>query len=101
MSAGYDGNSRLTSVSYASGFVAKYAYTHLGYANQLLDSASGIAFWTANAMDAEQHLTQQTAGNGLVTTRAFSLTTGRLNSIATGSGGAVQRVTRIRSRRAH
>jgi hypothetical protein len=25
MSAGYDGNSRLTSVSYASGFTAKYA----------------------------------------------------------------------------
>jgi hypothetical protein len=35
----------------------------------LIDSASGIAYWTANAMDAEQHLTQQTAGNGLVTTQ--------------------------------
>jgi YD repeat-containing protein len=86
MAATYDGNSRLTSVSYASGFVAKYAYTSLGYANQLLDNASGIAYWTANAMDAEQHLTQQTSGNGLVTTRAFSLTNGRLNSIATSSG---------------
>jgi YD repeat-containing protein len=39
MSAGYDGNSRLTSVSYASGFVAKYAYTSLGYASRLLDNA--------------------------------------------------------------
>jgi RHS repeat-associated protein len=33
---------------------------------------------------------QQTVGNGLVTTRSFSATTGQLNSIATGSGGAVQ-----------
>ena len=90
MSAGYDGNSRLTSVSYASGFTAKYAYTNLGYANEMLDATSGLAYWTASAMDAEGHITQQTAGNGLVTTRAFSLTTGRLNSIATGSGGAVQ-----------
>ena len=56
----------------------------------MLDSVSGVAYWTANAMDAEQHLTQQTSGNGLVTTRAFSLTPGRLNSIATGSGRAVQ-----------
>ena len=57
--ATYDGNSWLTSVSYASSFVAKYAYTNLGYANQLLDSVSGEAYWTANAMDAEQYLTQQ------------------------------------------
>jgi RHS repeat-associated protein len=41
-------------------------------------------------MDVEGHLTQQTAGNGLVTTRSFSATTGRLNAIATGAGGAVQ-----------
>ncbi len=67
MSAGYDGNSRLTSVSYASGFVAKYTSTSLGYANQLHDSASGIAYWTASAMDAEGHITQQTSGKGLVT----------------------------------
>jgi hypothetical protein len=41
-------------------------------------------------MDAEQHILQQTSGNGLVTTRSFSLTTGRLNAIETGSAGAVQ-----------
>ena len=89
MAATYDGNSRLTSVSYASGFVAKYAYTSLGYTNQLIDSASGIAYWTANAMDAEQHLTQQTSGNGLVTTRAFSLTM-RLNGSIRSVSAAVE-----------
>ncbi len=79
MAAGYDGNSRLTQVSYPSGFTARYGYNNLGYANQLLDAASGQVHWTANAMDGEGHLTQQTAGNGLVTTRSFSATTGRLN----------------------
>jgi RHS repeat-associated protein len=92
MGAAYDVNSRLTQVSYPSGFTAKYAYNNLGYANQLLDAATGQVHWTANAMDAEQHILQQTAGNGLVTTRGFSATTGRLNSIATGSGNAVQNV---------
>ncbi|MGA2287765.1 MAG: hypothetical protein ABSG20_04840 [Bradyrhizobium sp.] len=65
--AAYDGNSRLTSVSFPSGFTVKY--TNLGYANQMLDATSGAAYWTLNAMDAEAHILQQTSGNGLVTTR--------------------------------
>ena len=90
MGAAYDANGRLSAVTYPSGFTAKYGYNNLGYANQLLDAATNQVHWTANAMDAEQHLTQQTAGNGLVTTRSFNATNGRLNSIATGSGSAVQ-----------
>jgi hypothetical protein len=46
--------------------------------------------WTANAMDAESHLTPQTAGNGLLTVRSFSAATGRLTNLSTGSGNAVQ-----------
>ena len=49
-------NSRLTQVSYPSGFTARYAYNSLGYANQLADHATSQAYWTANTMDAEQHL---------------------------------------------
>ena len=41
-------------------------------------------------MDAESHLTQQTAGNGLVTVGSFNATTGRLTNVSTGSGNAVQ-----------
>jgi len=82
--AAYDGNSRLTQVSYPSGLVAKYAYTNLGYSNQLADGTSGAAYWSLNAMDAEGHILQQTSGNGLVTTRAFNPANGRLTSIATG-----------------
>ena len=86
MTAGYDGNGRLSQITYPSGFVATYGYNSLGYANQLVDSTAGQTRWTANAIDAEQHLTQQTSGNGIVTTRSFSNTTGRLLSIA-GSAG--------------
>ncbi|MBH5403073.1 hypothetical protein HZZ13_35545, partial [Bradyrhizobium sp. CNPSo 4010] len=93
MSATYDANGQLSKVGYASGFTARYAYTSLGDVNQLFDDATGQVQWTANAMDAELHLTQQTTGNGLVTTNGFDALTGRLTSIATGSGGAVQNLS--------
>ena len=93
MSASYDANSRLATIAYPSGFTARYAYNALGYANQLSDNGSGQVHWTANAMDAVGHLTQQTAGNGLVTVRSFDIATERLNSVVTGSGNAVQNLS--------
>ncbi|WP_315766701.1 MULTISPECIES: RHS repeat-associated core domain-containing protein [unclassified Bradyrhizobium] len=93
MGAVYDANSRLIKVSYPSGFTGRYGYNSLGFANQLQDDTSAQSYWTANAMDAEGHLTQQTAGNGLVTTRGFDLATGRLTSISTGVNNAVQNLS--------
>jgi RHS repeat-associated protein len=93
MGAAYDASSRLSNVTYPSGFVAHYGYNNLGYANQLRDASTSQVHWTLNAMDAEQHILQQTAGNGLVTSRSFSATTSRLNSIVTGVGNAVQNLS--------
>ena len=90
MAAAYDANSRLSQVTYPSGFAASYHYNSLGYANQLTDGSTAQAYWTANALDAEQHLTQQTSGNGIVTTRGFDAATGRLLSVNAGPGNAVQ-----------
>ena len=70
--AAYDANSRLTQVSYPSGFTASYAYNNLGYANQLhrcrdQPGATGPRTrWMPSSTSP-----QQTAGNGLVTTRSF------------------------------
>ena len=71
-------NSRLSTVTYPSGFALNYTYTRLGYVQQLKAAATGQVYWTANARDAELHLTQQTAGNGVVTTQSFDAQTGRL-----------------------
>ncbi|MES5484933.1 RHS repeat-associated core domain-containing protein [Bradyrhizobium sp. INPA03-11B] len=90
MSAAYDTNGRPAKVTYPSGFAVRYGYTSLGYSSQLLDDASGQPYWTANATDAVGHLTQETAGNGIVTSRSFDATTGRLLAIGTGTGNAVQ-----------
>jgi YD repeat-containing protein len=76
ISGAYDANGRLSTVTYPSGFAVNYLYTSLGYAQQLTNSTTGQVYWTANARDAELHLLQDTAGNGVVSDRAFSATTG-------------------------
>src|ERR1043166_7706570 len=72
-----------------AGRTAQYRYTSLGYSQQIVDAVTGQVHWTANARDAELHLTQDTAGNGIVTARGFEATTGRLTSIVAGSGNGV------------
>jgi YD repeat-containing protein len=88
--ATYDANSLLASVAYPSGLTLNYGYTSLGYALAVTDNASGVAYWTANARDAELRLTQQTAGNGVVTAQSFDAQTGRLMDILAGTGNIVQ-----------
>jgi RHS repeat-associated protein len=46
--------------------------------------------WTANARDAELNLTQQTAGNGIVTIQSFDQLTGRLAGIVAGTSNGVE-----------
>ncbi len=86
--ASYDANSRLSTVTYPSGFVATYTYTSLGYAQQV--SGGSQVYWTANTRDAELRLLTQTAGNGVVTTQSFDPLTDRLTSILAGTGNAVE-----------
>ena len=93
-SATYDSNSRLSSVTYPSGFTANYGYTSLGYPSNVMspiyfDSPIQV-YWQANARDAELRPTSQTAGNGVVTTQSFDPLTDRLTSILAGAGNAVE-----------
>jgi RHS repeat-associated protein len=85
--ATYDANSRLSTVDYPSGFSLNYNYTNLGYTQQLANGST--VYWTANARDAEMHLIEQTAGNGVVTGKSFDPQTGRLTATIAGSNNAV------------
>jgi RHS repeat-associated protein len=89
--ASYDANSRLSTVTYPSGFVATYSYTSLGYSQQV--SGGSQVYWTANTRDAELRLTQQTAGSGVVTTQVFDPLTDRLISILAGGDYGVESFT--------
>jgi hypothetical protein len=57
------------------------------------NATTGQVHWTANARDAELHLTQQTAGNGVVTQQDFDPETGRLTTVYAGSSGSVANFT--------
>ena len=85
----YDSNGRVSTVSYPSGFGVTYVYTSLGYLQNLKNTATSATLWTANTADAEGHLTQQTAGNGVVTNAAFTASTGRISTIQAGTSNAV------------
>ncbi len=74
----YNSDGRLATLEYPSGFIAKYVYTSLGYLSEIENNSSGTAYWTANTRDAELHLLQATAGNGVVTNQNFNAETGRL-----------------------
>jgi RHS repeat-associated protein len=84
----YDPNGRLAGLT-LPGVQVLYSYTSLGYVQKITDAHSGQVYWTANARDAELHLTQDTAGNGITTARSFDAATGRLTSIGAGSSNAV------------
>jgi hypothetical protein len=72
-------------VAYPSGFVAQYNYAPTyGYLAEVKDANSTQIYWTANAYDAEMHLTQQTAGNGVVTNQTCDANTGFLTAIQAG-----------------
>lgn len=88
MSGSYDANGRLSTVTYPSGFSVSYAHTSLGDVSGLT-GVGGPSFWTANAVDAEMRITQQTSGNGVVTQQGFDAATGRLLSIQAGSSGNI------------
>lgn len=88
VSATYDANSRVSTITYPSGFAVTNVYTPLGYQYQLTDGSTN--YWTANVRDAEMHLISQTAGNSVSTTQTFDPQTGFVTAISAGVGGAVQ-----------
>lgn len=89
----YTADSRINTVNYPSGFRVKYAYTSLGYLADMRDFATNALLWQANALDAELRVTQETAGNGVVTNRAFDQNRGFITSVTAGAANSVANLT--------
>lgn len=86
--ASYDANAgRVSQVTYPSGFALAYTYNATGYLSQVANTAGGQTYWMANARDAELHLLNQTAGNGVVTAQTFDANTGRMTAVQAAVGG--------------
>jgi RHS repeat-associated protein len=85
----YNSDGRLATLSYPSGFVAKYVYTTLGYLYQIQDNATGAVLWTATSRDAEMHLTEaQTGSGGVDTIQYFDPKTGLVEQIRASADGS-------------
>ena len=63
-----------------------YAYGYLQSITDTLDSPN-IVVWTANQMNPDEQITQDTLGNGIVTTRTYDAVTHLLTAIQSGVGG--------------
>lgn len=93
-SVSYDGYGRVSTQTYPSGLAVQNTYTAgLGFLKTVVDTRTGGALWTANAVDAVGHLTQYTYGNGVVTTNQFFATSARLSSMQAGAGNGVQNLS--------
>ncbi len=76
-------NGRINTVTYPSGVKVDYNYTANGYLKSITDDTSGLAYWTANTEDASLNVTEETYGNGAVTTQSYFPTTGLVQEIQT------------------
>ena len=86
--ATYNSDWRLDTLTYPDGLAVKYVYTPLGFLQQLRDNTTQAVLWTANARDAELHLTDQSAGNADRTIQVYDPMTGRVQQIRASRNGA-------------
>lgn len=68
------------------GVAFTYGYNGFGDLKQIRHGAT--VDWQAITADALGHVTQESLGNGLITTRGFDANTARLNTIQTGPRGS-------------
>ena len=95
-SVAYDPNTgQMASVQYPSGFKITKSYNAYGYVSgqSEADALASSALLTVNTMDAEGHVTQATAGNGIATARRYNPLNGELQSILAGPSNGIQSLT--------
>jgi RHS repeat-associated protein len=80
----YDAQGRVSRLTYPSGFAVRYQYNTHGHLFRLVNHANTAEhYWTAQAANADGHVTQELLGNGLSTVRTFDPASGRLTYLGT------------------
>ena len=88
-SQSYNGDGRLATTTYPSGFATLNIYNTLGYRSQIKDNGTGKLIWKATSRDAELHATAQTFGNSVAETDTYDPTTGFLTNVRAGPTDSV------------
>ena len=83
----YDALGRPSTITYPSGFAVQNNYTANGFLGSVSEVLGGTVYWQADTVDAEGMVTQETLGNGVVTTRAYDPATALVDSIQSSAGG--------------
>jgi RHS repeat-associated protein len=93
-SVSYDAQGRVATRTYPGGVVVAYVYSSLGYLKEVRrNNSAGALLWSANTLDAEGHVLNQTFGNSVSVTQSFDVRNGRVTAQTAGAGNAVQNVT--------
>ncbi|HEY4788280.1 MAG TPA: RHS repeat-associated core domain-containing protein, partial [Bacteroidales bacterium] len=77
----YNDNGQISKVTYPSGFAVDYHYTN-GYLDEIIRDDNQASIWKLNSVNARGQITSSTAGNGMVTSKAYD-DRGYLQSIVT------------------
>ncbi|MCB1236481.1 MAG: VCBS repeat-containing protein [Verrucomicrobiae bacterium] len=83
----YDAYSRVSVITYPTGFAIRNEYNARGFLAAVRDAHTGAIFWSAGSYNHRGQLTRETFGNGLVSDRTYDPDTGWLTGIATGAAG--------------
>ena len=86
MQTAYDSLGRISSTTYPSGLSVKNIYNTLGFLSEVRNAANDSLYWQATGVDDAGRVNKHSLGNGVTTTKFFSLQTGRLEGIKSGLG---------------
>lgn len=88
----YDSADRVLALTYPTGFKYENVYDADGYLSKVQDATAGVAphpvFWEAVSRDEDGHVTKERLGNQLATARTYNPSSGRIDTILTGSESA-------------
>ena len=82
----FDNTSRLSKLIYPTGFAVDYSYNSRGYLVDVIRSADSSLVYQVNDMNAEDQITEEEFGSGLITQRTYDPETSLVTAIQTFDG---------------
>ena len=79
----YDAYNHPATITYPNNYAIDYGYSTNGLLTSVKDHSTHSVIWQLTQQDARGNATQETLGNGLVTTNTYHAATGRLTAIST------------------
>lgn len=79
----YNAKNKVDVITYPSGLTVKHGYAQNGILTSVRNASTNAVYWQLTQQDARGNATQETLGNGLVTTTTYNAATGYLTGIST------------------